>query len=294
MTASPTPALLRRLVIAVLCVGLATIAAAADLEAPFVPHWRGADDQPLPFETDAQILDFLRRADVVGKKVLTSGITRPYKLTLELDGVRAHAIFRTVNENPPAGAGLQVPRGTDRPRDCYLFEVAAYEIARLLGLEKVPPVVVRTIDGEIGSLQLWVEAARTEASRMEADEPPPNPASWHLQRQLMTAFDTLIDNRDRHEGNVLIDDSGNLWFIDHTRAFQRVPSVIDRITMSERGFFERLRDLDPALIKRRLHPYLQANEIAALLARRKQLIRRVEKLIEERGEGAVLYDIART
>lgn len=42
-------------------------------------------------------------------------------------------------------------------RDAAIFESAAYELSRLLGLGRVPPVVERSIDGQKGTLQIWMQ-----------------------------------------------------------------------------------------------------------------------------------------
>jgi len=44
--------------------------------------------------------------------------------------------------------------------NAYKREVAAYEIDRMLGFGIVPPTTIRTIKGEIGSLQKWVSGMR--------------------------------------------------------------------------------------------------------------------------------------
>lgn len=275
-----------------LCAGLTVAPAASPVEVPPEESpWLGVDGEPLPFTDEEAILDFLAHATVIESRRTAGGTNRPFKLTLERDGVRAHAVFRTVDRNREAGSRLRPRLRETRPRDSYVFEVAAYEIARLLGLRRVPPVVLRTIDGRTGSLQLWMERTRTKASRIETDETPTHPASWHLQHQLMTSFDLLIHNADRNPGNVLVDDDGRLWFIDHTRAFQQVPSVISSIEVCERSFYERLRSLDPKLLRRRLRPYLTVAEIGALSRRRQQLLEHLERLIAERGEGAVLFEL---
>ena len=91
-------------------------------------RWTDPDGKPLPFETEDQILEFLKTADVVSDKTITSGgITMPRKLVIEKDGVRADAIFRVVDEEKMQGS-----TGGGRNdlffRDCYIFEPAAYEL----------------------------------------------------------------------------------------------------------------------------------------------------------------------
>ena len=55
-------------------------------------RWTDPDGKPLPFKTDEERLEFLRTAEVKKEKGLSTGITRPLKLLLEKDGVRASAV----------------------------------------------------------------------------------------------------------------------------------------------------------------------------------------------------------
>jgi hypothetical protein len=41
--------------------------------------------------------------------------------------------------------------------ESYKSEIAAYRLDRVRGLDMVPPTVERSVEGESGSLQLWVE-----------------------------------------------------------------------------------------------------------------------------------------
>ena len=132
---------------------------------------------------------------------------------------QANAVFRTVavEDRNQQGPGGKFYRNF---RDNFAFECAAYELAQALGIKRVPPAVPRVLDGKEGSLQAWVENAMTEAKRQEKGEDPPDVLRWaHVQAEKMV-FDALINNTDRNTGNELIDRDWNVWWIDHTRAFQ--------------------------------------------------------------------------
>ena len=248
-------------------------------------QWLGPDQKALPFSSDDQILDFLATAEVIKQKELSSGSTKPLKVLLEKDGVRANAIFRTIDiEN---GTG---PRGF---RDSYHFEVAAYEVSRLVGLNSVPPAVVRRHDNKEGSMQLWVESARSETDRIEKGDRPAFPSRLIYQKHMMRVFDHLIHNFDRNTGNVLVDSSGNLWMIDHTRSFKAWGDFPDGppVAICERNLWHRLRALDADLIKERLRPHLTSVQLAALVKRHRKLVQHVEQLIRDQGEDSVLYDL---
>ncbi|MCH7667297.1 MAG: hypothetical protein IH936_15380 [Acidobacteria bacterium] len=257
-------------------------------------HWRGIDGQALPFATHGQVLEFLRTAEVVDSVEIKGSLNRPLKLTLEKDGVRAHAIFRTVNvERDEMRHVREHARGF---RDSYVFEVAAYELSRLLDLDNVPPAVLRKIGREKGSVQLWVEQAMGVQERMEQGIDPRHEKLWLFQKQNMVVFDNLIYNFDRNPGNILIDASGKVWFVDHTRSFKKLPVLSNRAQMKvlERRFWNRLCDLDAEAVREQLDPYLDGRQIEALLARQRKIVKTIKRRIAEYGEQAILFEFVST
>ena len=111
----------------------------------------------------------------------------------------------------------------------------------------------------------------------------------------MRPFDALIANGDRHPGNMLVDSRGKVWWIDHSRAFLRERDLIepDLIRRCERGFYERLKAVDPKVIADRMAPYMSEHEIDALLDRRLKLIDLIDTRIAAEGEPAVLFTFDR-
>ena len=103
----------------------------------------------------------------------------------------------------------------DFPAGLWKREVAAYELARALGWDCIPPTV-RTDDAPLdtGSLQLFVDAdfAQHYFTLME-DE------ATHPQFQRLCAFDILANNTDRKSGHCLVDGDGHIWGIDQGLAF---------------------------------------------------------------------------
>jgi hypothetical protein len=253
-------------------------------------RWTDPDGKPLPFASDAELLEFLRTAEVKSKERLSSGVTFPTKLLLEKDGVRAHAIFRDVDEEkstPTFGSG----RDDLFFRDNYIFEPAAYELILLLGRDNVPPATLRKLDNKTGSVQIWVENATSQKSMKKKKIPLPTSQQWNKQLQMMNVFDALVYNTDRNSGNVLLTQDGKLWMIDHTRAFRRIPSLqkTASINQCERGMYEKLKTLDEKAVRERLSPYLKTYELESLLKRRQLIVQRLDKLIAELGEAKVLY-----
>jgi hypothetical protein len=257
--------------------------------------WRGPDGKPLPFQSEDEVLLFLRTAEVVSMKDIGRGVTRPRKVRLEKNGIGMHGVFRDVDIFKPV---FRDPRRgpIQNFRDYHAYESAAYELSRLLGLNSVPPTVSRNIDGTNGTLQAWVENAMMELDRQKKKIQPPNAWRWMMQSQLMSIFDQLIGNDDRNQENLLIDGSWAVWLIDHTRAFrtsERLPKPA-LIRYCERNLWERLQNLDDTEISKKLSPILNAEELERVLERRAALVKRIRQLIDQRGEGAVLFSFPRS
>jgi hypothetical protein len=177
-------------------------------------------------------------------------------------------------------------------RDSWRAQVAAYRVARLLGLANTPPTVSRRIRGAEGSLQAWLEGAMTDTQRRERELRPPVWRLWFQQERVMRVFDNLIYNDDRHSGNMLMGADGNLWMIDHTRAFQLHDELRDPqlVTQLDRGLWQRLQDLSDETLAGAVEDLLPRRDVNAFLARRRRLVAHIRALIEERGEAAVLFE----
>ncbi len=267
---------------------------AAEQPAPVSEYlWLDVDGQPLPFQDNPAIEAALRSATVINRKEIGRGVAGAEKVVLEHDGVRFHAAFRTVNVREQSSP----VNGAKRPktyRDAAIFECAAYELSELLGIGRVPPAVARRIDGESGTIQIWMEETRPEVVVIEQGVfDPPDAVRFYRQKQIMRLFDILIANSDRNQGNLLIDRNWNIWFIDHTRAFRQSSALVDPdgLTMCERSQWVALRAADEATIRARMEPYLESREISSLLLRQRKLIDFIQELIDTQGEDAVLFDL---
>jgi hypothetical protein len=261
----------------------------------FRPHcapntWLDVDGNPLPFQDEEEILEFLRTAEAATWQSVNEGINQIDRVVLERNGVRVHAAWRVVD--------LELDRFTlsngstlMKLRDQCLFEVAAYNLSRLLGLTNIPPTVQRKIPGQVVGLQIWVEGAVTYTDLKTKLGTPPKPIVWSYQNQTMALFDGLVFNVDRNQGNILIDKGWKLWMIDHTRAFQRSwePWKLESIQYCDREVFNRLKGLDEELLRSELRDFLGLAEVADLLRRRDRIVAHIENLIAEKGEGAVLF-----
>ncbi len=252
--------------------------------------WRDPDGSPLPYQNDSEILEFLRTARIVSQKQMNVGINRISKVLLEKDGVQLHAAFRSVYITKPETRMANGEVQYNFRDDCR-FELAAYRLSKMLGLDNIPPVVKRKVEGDMGTLQVWVENAMMEKERSSEKIQPPKRMDWTRQWQTLRLFDSLIDNSDRNLGNILIDADWKLWMIDHTRSFGRAKKLRNAplIRQCRRDLWERLQGLDREVLKKECKNVLRGVQIKALMARRDLLVQHIQKLIDEKGEDRVLF-----
>lgn len=254
--------------------------------------WFDPDGQPLPFATYEALEEFLSTAEVVSSEDIGTGVTLPKKLLLERGGVRAHAVFKDVDERTPGVSRVKGLTVTNW-RDSHLYDCAAYRLDRLLGLNHVPPSVPRTVGNRSGTVTLWIEHTIMDADRRERGMEPPNTIRWNQQLKMMYVFDALVGNADANLSNILIDRSWKLWFIDHTRSFVTSKKLFapKSLIHCERGLWDALNELDAREVTECLKPFLDGKEIDAVMARRDEIVKILRQQIEQRGEAAVLYQL---
>ena len=257
--------------------------------------WLDADGYPLPFQSDAEIEEYLRSATVVSTTKIGTGITQPRKLLLAGNSIRIHAVFKDVDETRKDVREKTAGRSKiyREWRDWHLYDVAAYHVDRLLGLDRVPPAVRRKLKRRDGSIKIWLEGTVMDTYRRDQAIDPPSLARWNQQRQIMHIFDNLVANRDSNLGNTLIDGNWRLWFIDCGRCFGESNDLLypEAITHCERGLWQAMQNLDETETRRRLGPYLNRYEIDALLTRRDKVVAHLQGLIDRWGEAHVLFDL---
>lgn len=238
-----------------------------------------------------QIRQFLLTAKVVKHKDLSKGVTRPLRLTLS-DGVLTHdAVFSAFHETTPI---MKFPSGRTELDfvDSYAYNIAAYRLAELIGLDSMMPVTVeREYEHHKGSLAWWIDAKMDEGERRKQNLFAPDRTDWDRQMYRMRLFAHLVADTDRNTGNILIGPDWKIWMIDFTRAFRRshelqAPTDLQKC---DRALLAKLRGLTADAVASATKPYIGAAEVAALIARRDAIVALFEKLITERGEERVLY-----
>lgn len=269
---------------------LATIAHPSFGESPYY-EWKNSTGQTISFPSREGLEEFLRTAAIVEIEGIDEGTTNPRRVLLEHNGVRMRACFRDVRIYKKMER-LQSGAVKYDFRDEAVYELAAYELGKLLGLRNIPPTVLRKVKGVNGTLQAWVEDCMMEKDRQKRKIDPPRTWNWVMQSQIIQLFDLLIFNEDRNAGNLLIDPDWKLWLIDHTRAFRTYMQLNgeESIQFCEKNLWARLKTLDAAAVEDHLSPYLNSGQIKSLLRRSALLVEHVQGLIDERGPKRVLFN----
>ncbi len=217
---------------------------------------------------------FLLTARVVSIKEAAKGITHTKRATLT-DGVITHdASIQSIDERLTK---FETAMGSELNfRDTYKFNIAAYRLAKLLGLESmVPPSVDRRILGAQSAVTWWIEDVQMdESQRVGKKIETPDKDRWARQYQIMRVFDELIYNTDRNMTNILYDGDWRLWMIDHTRAFRRYRTLPDpkHLERCDRQLLANLKKLDAAAVTAELKGYVEPDELKGLLARRDRIV----------------------
>jgi hypothetical protein len=253
------------------------------------PSWvRAAEETTLNKD---QIKNFLLTAKVVGSKPSSKGITHPSRLTLS-DGTLTHdASFQKIDEHK-ASATMASGRTEMNFVDSYKYNIAAYALAELVGLDDMLPVYVeRSWRGDPGSLSWWLPVKMDEEDRVKQKIQPPDPEAWDKQMYKIRVFDQLVYDDDPNLTNVLISADWKIWRIDFTRAFRlrkdlRNPNDLVRC---DRQLFEKLKALDANPLAEKTKHYLTKDEVKAVMVRRDKIVAQFQKLISEKGENEVLY-----
>jgi hypothetical protein len=243
-----------------------------------------------PTLTKEQIRQFLLTAKVVKSEHTKKGITEPWRLTLT-DGTLTHdASFQAIEEHK---ATKQLASGTELGFvDSYKYNIAAYQLAELLGIDDMLPVYVeRKWNGDSGSLSWWLPVKMDEVERHKQKLTAPDADAWNNQMYKVRVFDQLVADTDINLTNVLIGEDWKIWRVDFTRAFRRHKDLKDPkdLVRCDRQLFDKLKTLDGNELAARTKSYLTKDEVKAVMARRDKIVTQFEKLISEKGEKEVLY-----
>ncbi|MFC2158392.1 hypothetical protein ACFLT9_11195 [Acidobacteriota bacterium] len=240
----------------------------------------------------SQIEKLLRSADISKFEEIGEGVTKPFCFWLQEGEFELKGCWKN-------------PKGMkDGFLEGWQYEIAAYEIDKLLELNMIPPTVERKFKNKKGSLQFWVDAEMSDLDRMDdgIEIPTEYQDSWAKGKYMMRAFDSLIANEDRTQQNILYAKPWRIIMIDHSRSFRSSKKFTERLVggrngikgvqlmrMLPRKFVENIKALNFENIQNAVGPYLKKKEINAILKRRDLLLEEIQYMIKERGEENFLY-----
>jgi hypothetical protein len=247
-------------------------------------------EAPLVLSHD-EMEQFLLKAEVVARKGVSKGVTDTIRATLSDGRIKHEAQIQTVDIQKSV---FEAGKATELNfKDTYRFNIGAYRLARLLGLNNVPMSVKRRYNGKDGAMTWWIDDVQfDEGGRLKEKNilgPKPEQTSKHVH--VMRVFDELIQNRDRNQGNMLWTKDWTLWMIDHTRAFRLSKDLMkpDQLTRCERSLLDGMRKLTLEMLTTAMGDVMFKDELQAVIDRRDKLVKLFDERIATRGEPAVLF-----
>ena len=249
-----------------------------------------------PVLTPQEMEDFLLHAPIVAtKKSPPAGVTDARRVTLSNGRTTHDAQIQDVDIQKAIFDGG--PKHSEvNFKDTYRYNIAAYRLSRLLGLEEVPMSVLRTVGGKPAAVTWWIDdVAGDEVARLKKKIVSPNSLRTVNYTFVLRVFDELIQNRDRNPGNLLWTTDWKMWMIDHTRAFRLQPTLLNpqALQRCERTLLDRMRGLTAAAVTAAMGDTLLQVEIDALMVRRDALVKLFDDRIAQQGESVVLYTLSR-
>jgi hypothetical protein len=222
----------------------------------------------------ARIEEELKTASIVRIEDIGTGVTRPRRAYLDPGGLVSSFTWK------PLAPGVR--RGSF---ESYKSEIAAYELDKLLALNMVPPVVERVLDGERGAAVMWV-APTTTVKEMGGKLTAGRVPGHDIRR--MQLFDNFIGNPDRNGGNILVDGSGAVILIDHSRAFiqdNKLPNKVERV---DAELWTAIVALSGETLRATLGALIGDSAVDAMIARRDRVRTDVDKLVAAKGRAQVI------
>ena len=232
-----------------------------------------------PIPADGEIERFLKEADVVSTKGTKKGVTDSLQATLSDGKLTHYAHIQNIDETKRE---FRTNQGVEFDfRDSWTFNIAAYKIDRLIGLNMVPPSISRTHRSTPSAFTWWIDdVLMDEGDKVKKGVEAPDRGYYSRQRMMMYLFDELISNTDRNQGNIVYTKDWRIWLIDHTRAFRKNTALKlpARITRCDKQVYEGLKALTRETLKTEVGKQLDDGQIKAMLARRDAIVKKLDSL----------------
>jgi hypothetical protein len=240
---------------------------------------------------------FLKTAEIVRSERIGEGVTHPWKLYLRQGQVEHKGAWKNVDERHGDFA------------DSWKYEIAAYRIDKLTGLNMVPPTVEKEFNGQPGSLSLWADNKYSLLDVQEKRIPVPVWAQGPMNdmKYVTRLWACLIANDDLTQQNIRYTDDWRTILIDHSRSFRSSQKYTEKLIYGAHGIktfadgtlvlfrrvprrlVEKIGALEFESVKQAVGPYLTDAEIASVVARAKIILREIHGMIQREGEDKVLY-----
>ena len=148
-------------------------------------------------------------------------------------------------------------------------ERAAYLVARALGFRTlVPTTVLSKVGGRVVSVQAWVDG--DVASRRRG-------GGWLTIHPKIQTFDYIINNQDRHSGNLMVQGKRAYRAIDNAFSFGTTEQSLPSSFIFKPAWYALLNN--PQRLKAQLVPLVGVTATRAVLGR----LRRLADAHERRG-----------
>ena len=165
-------------------------------------------DSPDPSPTRAAMLAVLRTGEITieGRMPWSSNATFLVNVVDPATGAAGQGIYKPLRGERPLW---------DFEPGLHRREAAAYELSEAMGLDLVPPTIIRDGPHGEGSIQWYVDADHQQ-----------HYFTLHESREDLydvfrgvAVFDIIANNTDRKSGHLLIDREDHVWGIDHGLCF---------------------------------------------------------------------------
>ncbi len=244
-----------------------------------------------PQLSEEQMRQFLLTAKVIRSRGGQKGITDTSRLTLSDGNIIHDASFQSIDDHRQKFEGTD---GTIEMNfvDSFKYNIAAYELAKMLGIGDMMPVTVRRkCMGKDGSLSWWLPVKIDELERIRRKIPIPDTQAYNRFMHKQRVFAELVYDTDRNRTNVVFSPEWQMWMIDFSRSFRlhrelKEPKILERC---DRQLLENLRKLNEGELTAQTKDLLNKAEIQGVMARRDKIVALFDRLIAQKGEKEVLY-----